>query len=279
MREFFVCLLVMLCIAFGFNWQPRLEHYNLPFIFDVARQAVPGASFERKFGSIDVLKADEPTDVWQYGETIGAEKYTWSADGVADIDRVSSDSALDVSSVRITGLDVEGYQVVQDLTLTGQTPVALTTPLWRVNRVENNGSANYAGNIYVFVNNAVTGGEPNDPTSVRGYIELGDNQTLQSVYTVPKGKIAYVLGSEISLTKDGGVTAASVRLKTKLRAYGGVFKTKYNYSISSSGTSRSTHNPPMWIPVPELTDIEPGVIATADNLGVSYAYTVLLINE
>lgn len=277
MKRIWAFIILCIMIFCGFNWEPsdRIEN-RLPFVFEVARGAVPGVSFERKFGAIDDVDAGSPYDVWKFGSTSGANEYTWS--DTADIDRVSSSSALDTHSVRVTGLDADGYEVIQSVILTGQTPVALTTPLWRVNRVDNDNSEDYAGNIYVFVNGATSGGVPSDVTSVRGFIAVGDNQTLQTVYTVPKGKIAYVLGSEVAIIKGLGTTT-SVSYKTKLREPGGVFKVKYNYSLASAGTSRSTHNAPMWIPVPELTDIKPEITVTADNTGVSYAFTVLLVNN
>lgn len=261
------------------NWQPDADIGNIPFIFDVARGKVPGVTYERKFGSIDAVQVAVPADVWQYGATVGAEEYTWSADGVADIDRVSSSSAADVDNVIITGLDIDGYEVTQTVKLEGQTPVALPTPLWRVNRVENGNGADYQGNIYVFVDSAVTLGVPDIVTNVRGYIKLGDNQTLQSMYTSPRGKRAYLMSTEVSISKSGGATAVACNFKGYIRLFGGVFKVKDQYDLLSSGTSRHSNYNAVWGPFPGRSDFKPYVEVSANGVGASWAFTVLLVND
>lgn len=260
-----------------FNWDPP-DDLVLPFILKVAMGNIPGVTYERKFGAIDSIQAATPADCWAYGVTPGAERYTWSDDGVADIDRVSSSSALDTIDVRITGLDIDGYLVSQNITLTGQTPVALTTPLWRVNRVENNNGSPLAGNVYVFVNGATSGGVPTDVTRVRGYIKLGDEQTLQTIYTVPKGKTAFLMGSEVSISKTG-VQAGTINFAGFIRLFGKVFKVKDQYDLVSTGTSRTLFNSPMWGPFPELSDFRPRVTASTSGMGASWSFTILLINS
>ena len=131
MKKWLASILIILAVGsltVASNWSPPAGVTNLPFQFDVARGAVPGVTYNRKFGSIDSIQAVVPADVWQYGSTVGAEEYTWPADGTAPIDRVSSSSALDTNNVIINGLDINGVDTTQTLMLTGQTPVVIPTP-------------------------------------------------------------------------------------------------------------------------------------------------------
>lgn len=258
---------------------PGNRLYNNNLLLEVSKGNIPGHSFIRKFGSVDDLGADIPTDVYEFGATTGAENYTFSADGVADITTMSSSNASDNELITIVGLDIDGFEVIQSKNLNGQNKVTLDTPLWRVNRVFNGGSTDLLGDLYVYVDGIITNGIPNDVTTVRGYISQGNGQSLQTIYTVPAGKTAYFYGFEASLTKGIGATIVNVNFSGYTREFGKVFRIQDEFNLVSSGTS--ARNTLFAIPIsfPGKTDFLPKVISSVSGVGVSWAFTLLLVDN
>jgi hypothetical protein len=254
--------------------------YQTDFYLEVARGNVLGYSFIRKFGEVPAVQADTPADIWEYGATEGAELYTWSANGVADIDRVSSSSLADTNIIMtVEGLDVNGYPVVQNVTLNGRTAVVLDSSLNRFNRAYNTNGINFAGNIYIYADTTLSAGVPVGVTKVRGYIAAGKGQTLQSVYTVPRGYTAYFLGLEAALTKGVGATAVGGLFSGKTREYNKVFRIQDTFNLVSSGSSDRVVIFPIPLPFAERTDFCPQVDVTANGVGFSLSYTLLLIEN
>lgn len=249
------------------------------FLLEVAKGNVPGHRIERKFGSIDAVQAATPADVWEYGTTVGAELYTFSPDGVADIDTMSSSNAGDTEDITIDGLDSTGTRVIQTKAANGQNQVSLDTALWRVNRAYNSNGTDLLGNFYIYVNGAAPGGVPSTVTDVRGFISIGEGQTLQSIYTVPLGETAYFVGLETSLTKGTGATAVSANLRGRTREFGKVFRTQDEFNLLSSGTSRDSNPLPAPLPFQARTDFCPIVDVSANGVGVSWAYTMILVED
>jgi hypothetical protein len=246
------------------------------FMLAVAAGQIPGWSVVRKFGQNPAIQAAVPADIWEYGVTLGAEKYTFSADGVADIDTVSSSSAADtVIQITVQGLDINGNESSEDVILNGQNKVPLVTPLWRVNRMFNSNATATAGNVYCYVDGAITDGVPNDDTTVRGYFSIAEQQTLQAIYTIPNGKRGYIVGREISLFKVGGASA-SADITVQAKEFGKVRRTQAQFDLISTGSSVSNYNPPAPAPQPGKTDIIPSALVSANNIGITAAYTILL---
>lgn len=257
-------------------WNSTLGH-STEWLLEVARGNVAGASFDRKFGAIDSIQADTPADVWQYGVVSGAERYTFSS--TDDIDTISSSSTSDTIDMTIIGLDGDGLEVTQTATLDGTNKVTLGTSLWRVNRMYNSNGTNLVGSTYCYVNGSTTAGVPDSATNVRAFVNPNDQQTLQSVYTVPAGKTAYFMGLEASLTKGIGATGVNGIFTGKTRADGGVFRTQDQFVLLSNGKSKEANNFPIPLPFNEKTDFCPVVDVSANNLGASWAFTVLLLDN
>lgn len=264
------------------NDSQQLLVASLDFYLEVAKGNIPGHSFDRKFGAIDAIQASTPAHVWAYGITSGAELYTFSTDngttGTEDIDTITSDNAGDTEDITIVGLDGTGAEVTQTKALNGQTEVTLDTPLWRVNRAFNANGTDLLGNVYVFTGGS-SGGVPTTPTTVRGYIPIGEGQTLQAIYTVPLGKTAYFLGLEAAITKGVSSTTVGGELTGQIREFGKVFRTQDKFSLVSSGGSSKTYNFPVPIPFLERTDFCPLADVTANNVGISWAFTILLVDN
>jgi len=248
------------------------------FLVEVARGNIPGYSIVRKFGFNPIVPTGT-ADIYEYGAIPAANFYTFSADGVADIDRISGDDSLDAGiEMTIEGLDVNGNDVSQVISLDGtdaQTPVALTTALWRVNRVFNSNGVELVGNVYVFVNGAVTAGVPNNATSVRGYVSVGNGQTLQGIYTVPNGKTGYFYSMKTSIIKK---QAAFATFTMKIREFGKVKRTQDIFGLTTTGSSLGDNNSRLPQGFIGKTDFIPS--ADPDSIiGFSVSYILLLIDD
>lgn len=266
-------------IDFGVKRTGNTPHVYSDFLLAISQGNIPGYQIARKFGSIDSIAAAIPADVWEYGATSGAEKYTFSDDNVADITTLSSSHNSDIEAITVIGLDITGAEVIQTKNLSGQNKVTLDTPLWRVNRAFNSNHNNLLGNVYIYTDTAISAGIPIDVTTVRGYISIGEGQTLQAMYTVPLGKTGYFMGLETSLTKGTGATAVGANLKGRTREFGKVFRTQDEFNLLTSGNSLKTYNFPFPLPFLSLTDFVPTADVTANGVGVSWAFTLILIDN
>ena len=133
-----------------------------------------------KFGKSADLSTNGLQTVW----TVGGNEVYVSDNTIA---YVSSSNALDVQEVTIeghtitgTGFDQEFTFVVQNVTLNGQTPVALTTPLARTSRMYNNNGQELVGRVVVYENTTVVGGVPSDATKIHLDIPAGFQSSFKA---------------------------------------------------------------------------------------------------
>lgn len=221
-----------------------------------------------KFAENRDIDLGETKDIWNFPDE---GDYTYST--TADIDSISSDSASDTQEVRVFGLDENWEEVEQVVTLNGQTRVALGTPLIRCFRAYNDNGTDLVGNVYIYVNTALSTGKPIDTTKVRAYIAIGENQTLMIQYTIPAGKTGYILNYTASISSH---VASSAVIKIVVRAFGKIFRTQSKFALTSTGVGRSTLDLPIPFVLPEKTDINATASSNTNNISVSGSYTVLL---
>ena len=169
------------------------------------------------------------------------------------------------------------------VTLNGQNRVALSVPLWRFNRAlqitpstRSDRFNALPGNVYIFADNALTLGVPNDPSKVIAFIANGSNQTRQSFYTIPKGKSGFFLSGSIRIIKKG--TGAAIA-KVYVRTFGGPCINVQVGSISNAGSS-SVYDPQV-IPetLPEKSDIFVTVDVDSNDTGAAHDYIMLLLDN
>jgi hypothetical protein len=188
----------------------------------------------------------------------------WSVDGnevyisTNLIDRVVSSSASDIHEVLIEGHSIEGTGedakftfVVQAVTLNGQTPVALTTPLARASRVNNNGSTEIVGVVAVYQDSAVTGGVPNDTTKVHINIPLGFQQSFKAATTFSNTDYFFLTGCYGAVSQK---QTASADFYIELREVGKSFRQIACLTASSSGGSFNIEFDPAII-IPRNADV------------------------
>lgn len=234
-----------------------------PFTLAVSQGLISGYSVVQKFGHNLNLNTSTHEDIWDVGGT-----YTYPADGTAPVTHIDSDDAADTEPIEVHGLDINGDSVVQTKTLTGTTPVALDTALWRVFRLKNVGTSDLVGNVQ-----AINAGD----TVIYAQIQDGNNQTLMALYTIPNGKTGYLMQGTNNLSDVTRGVSASGRLW--MRPFGLVFQLKKTFGVSSDGSgfiNVINHFPAK---MPAKTDIRIDAISSANGVTLNTTFEILLIDN
>ncbi len=225
-----------------------------------------------KFGeNPEIDTGTDPEDIWE-----GGGLYTYDANGTAPIVSIASSNSGDAQDIEVTGLDIVGDEVVQTLTLTGTTRVALTTPLWRVYRMANVGTTDVTGNVFCYTG---TGTVPSvGDSEVRAMITNGNNQSLMALYTVPKGYVGLLHRGEMGMSRKR--TSGSAQCSYYSRRYGKVFRVKKRIAITNSGSSVYQDKRSFPDVIPSFTDIRLTVESVDENdIGVFGTFDILLVDE
>jgi len=256
------------------------------FELEVSRGNVIKATSIDKFGvNRDIQTNTDPEDIWEYGgiynfsDVITVDPFL----GDADIDRISSGSVNDTMEVIVFGLDENGLEVVQFITLQGQAPVSLTTPLWRVYRIVNNGTGNMQGEtdenvdgtVYVYDDQAtVLNGVPSPDSSVKA-VMTSSNQTLMAIYTVPANKTGYLKKGIVGIDRAQSTGVAVFQYRS--RRVGKVFNVSFEGSVSAGGSSYFKDERSFPDRIPPLTDIVIRISEVSSNdMGAFAAFDILL---
>ena len=244
------------------------------FYFEVAAGNIEGHTSINKFGeNPDVDSGTAPEDVWDYGDV-----YNFSS--TANITQLSSDDPTDDQDVLIQGLDENWEEVIQTVTLTGQTAATLTTPLIRAYRMVNMGSTDMAGNVYLTTTGTeLSGGEPvsGQEGGIRAMIRNGNNQTLMCIYTVPAGKTAYFLSGYVTTGKSSNNSAT---FSWRARPFGGVFQVKSRLAVIGTGSSTWDYHYGVPPALPEKTDVK--IVCEeveSNNNDVSGGFDLILVDN
>lgn len=257
----------------------NLKVANVEDGLSIAKGDVTGVSNVNKFGNAPDFDTDDgEVDVWDGANDAGLDEMTYTFSTTADIDRLSSSNNGDTQDIEIHGLDTNYDLVTQTITLTGQTPVALTTSLIRVFRLKNVGGTDLAGDCYCFVNGATTGGVPNTTADVRAMIMNGNNQTEMAIYTVPAGKTAYI--RELYASTAGGSRTTNYVIKLKIKPFGQVFQLKHRRAINDDKDLSKIFD------TPEKATAKADIIITAETTSnnitessLSAGFDVILVDN
>lgn len=244
----------------------------------IAKGDVTGTEFIHKFGEApDFDTGDGFAHVWDGANDGGiydVPSYTYST--TADIDSLVSNNAGDTMDIEVLGLDANYAVVTQTVTLTGQTRVALPTPLFRVFRMKNVGSTDVAGTVACYVDVAAPGGVVSTAANVRAIISDGNNQTLMALYTIPAGKTGYMRDWYASISRTRG-TLSTIKLFAKPE--GQVFQLKHISSIDNAGTSYVQHQYVEPEVFAEKTDIQILANCSVNTTGVSAGFDIVLVDN
>ena len=244
-----------------------------PSMLDIARGIVPGHSSVNKFGvNTDIPDGSEEI-VWS-----ASHAYTWST--TADITHIVSDSAETIN-IEVQGLDANWDIVKQEKALTGTTAVALDTPLIRAFRMRVNDSTTNAGTVQCGVGSTTSSFTA---ANLRAEIEPGKGQTLMAIYTVPRGKTAYVTKYYASIVGDSGPPARAPDYMV-FRVYaidrGNDYAVQIKHAVGAVliGTSLVEHEfqpPPS---IPEKTDIYITAEPDGDIASVGAGFDIVLVDD
>lgn len=248
--------------------EPRQEFY-----LDIAKGRVPGHSHINKFGAAyGFAAAATPVDIWS--GWAGSALYQFSS--TADIDTVSSSSALDTQLIEVQGLDTNWALVTQSATLNGQNKVVLTTPLLRVFRMLNASGTAFVGDIYCYVDGAITAGVPDDLTTVRAVAEAGRDQTLMAIYSVPANTRGYL--DRVGVTAFSINTNNSGDYELRVRDFGGVFRVQDTFCANTMAVFNRQYREP--IVLPEKSDVLVRCSSLKNtSADVHAAFSVILVED
>jgi len=210
-----------------------------------------------KFGKSAELTANTLETVW----TVGGNEAYISDDGITHI---SSSSASDTQEIRVEGHTISGDDltfVVQLVTLSGQTPVALNTGLARISRISNNSGTELVGRVVAYEDTATTNGVPTDETKIHIDIPLGFQQSFKAATSFSKEDYYVMTGFY------GAVSAkqsAAVDFYIEVKKPNGVFLQTACFTASSTGGNSDISLDPAII-VPKNSDVRVRCETTDNN--------------
>jgi len=214
---------------------PAMEHALNQIEVQYGHIADPGQKGKslNKFGRTTNADSGVRTTVATFGSvaTVNVNE-TYSTTN--NIDYIASSSASDTEILTVEGhtIDASGNLTftTQQVTLNGQTPVALGTLMARASRAfVTNGtfaspSSDLVGDIYVYVSgNTVTAGVPQTSADVRLRIVAGKNQSEKCATSISSTDYWILTGITCSMAKSGGGTAAC-DFDIEVRELGGVWR-------------------------------------------------------
>ena len=205
-----------------------------------------------KYGVNEDLDTGVRETVWTVG---GDETYPTAN----SIDIVVSTDAGDTQDIVIEGHTLSGSDltfVTQTATLNGITPVNLTTPLYRANRMYNNDNTDFAGTITVEDNG----------TSVNLSCLAGEiNQSLKCATSLSSTDYWIVTALDVSVERTN---AAAVDFELQVREFGKVWRTRYFISSNSSAGGMLYQLEPC-IVIPANSDVRMVATSAVNNTGVT----------
>jgi len=208
-----------------------------------------------KFGFNPQINDVEET-IWQQG---GIYVYPTSAVAMT----VTSASGATDSGVQIVveGLNENWDRADETVTLNASGTATTTTTFIRINRTYTVGATAAAGQVTTSNN------------SVNYAIQTAlDQQTLQCVYSVPRGYACFLVQNDISVHTENTTKYGETRLMA--RQFGSVFRTQDKHTVGN-------HMGPIEYKIPKRypakTDLEVRAVASSSNADLTCAASLDLI--
>lgn len=152
------------------------------YMLEISKGNISGTSKINKFGGNTNVAADTEEDVWSGGGT-----YPWPETALmTTMSQTTDQVAMRGAEIEWIGLDANWDEITVLVNLDASdttTPVTLPTPMIRCFRGDVN--ANVVGDSDIRLHNAAE-------TVDYAIIVAGLNQTTMALYTVPRGKTAYI---------------------------------------------------------------------------------------
>jgi len=201
----------------------------------------------------DVTTAEQTVAVFDGGDAAAAHETLLTSDGITHL---SSSSGSDTHTVSVEGHTISGDDltfVVQTATLTGQTAVALTTPLARCSKITNTGTVDSVGVVYAHEGATIVAGVPDTSSEIHcQYDAAGHNRSHKGATSI--SSVDYLIITEIVLSlHDTASLEAHLELQTKSTT--GVWLDSFEYGINSVGTTTMTLQDHPYLIVPKNHDV------------------------
>lgn len=193
------------------------------FLIDVAMGKVPGHITMHKFGVNYAVGGRE--DIWTGSALYGFFPVTGRAMHVVSDDIADVDGGANAWAVRVYGLDHKFRMINEVVRLDGMTPVPCVNQYRRVYRMI-----------------VIEGGDPINPNlgaivcvdtgdaTVAAHIRELKGQTLQAIYTVPRGYTAYMTRIYVSVGK-GKDADVELMIRPYSKTNRGVFTVKHDVQV------------------------------------------------
>lgn len=238
-----------------------LDNTVLAERIQLAAGVIAGASFNHKFGATPEMSQNQTGSVWDVDDTL----YPWSTYSSAAVVNIERNNAADEGKeVHVQGLDAN-YEPVEDIITINGTDTLGTVQFIRVNRAFTTSGTN-TGNIDIEY------GAAGGTTIAR--ITAGKGQTLMAVYTVPKGKTAYIMQGTMTV-KSGADATGDMFVR-----YAGqdAFRVGHSFEVSGDG---GQYFYPFSIPikVPQKSDIDIRATVRSNNARVTAAFDIVLLDN
>lgn len=243
------------------------------YMFEISKGNIPGTSKINKFGLNRNSEAGVEEDIWS-----GGGVYPWPATAlITSMSQTVDQVAMRGAEIEWEGLDANWDYIAQVANLDATdttTVVTLPTPMIRVFRGDVN--ANVVCDSDIRAHNA---GETVD----YAIIEAGYNQTTMALYTVPRGKTAYVTQFYCTVTPDTAKDPLSTRFQVytadRLKNY--EFQLKGVIGIPKGGDIATVNfNPPSGgNSASEMTDIKMTAFCASEPGEVAGGFDLILVDN
>lgn len=250
---------------------------NPEFLLQAQMGMIDGLSIIDKFGiNPEITTGTDPEDVIEQGGCI-----VYDAIGTAPIKYLSSSDILDTGqTISILGQDINRNEIEQTLITDGQDVVELPIPLWRAYRMENNSDEgkDINGVLYLHIDDTPISGVP-ALIDTRVVIINGKNQTLFAGYTIPLGKVGFLLRGELGLELEGNsaTLAEYAHCHYESRRLGKCFKVKKSTTIFPGCIYVDKRTAPDILP--SGTDIKLVASIVTQTMGIWGTFDILLVDE
>ena len=254
------------------DWLRQNTGGNEPidYFLEVSRGDIDGVSHINKFGANVNITKNTEEDVWDGG---GTYVFPTTAD-ITHIHQDADQATLRGGTIELQGLDANWDAIVQNVNLNATnttTPVAIDTPMIRIFRMkvlENVVATSdiHADNVGDTIHYAI--------------MTAPHNQTLMAIYTVPRGKTAYLTNYYCTVVESTGKEPKSTRFKLWAadRANGYAFQLKHAIGIPKAG-SMVEHSFSPYGSVGEKTDIKISAYADSEAGDVASGFDLILVDN
>lgn len=239
------------------------KHYDFDMM--VSAGFITGHTFNHKFGAVPSMGNNQTGTIWDIDDT----EYPWDALAVPDVINVErNDSSDNGLVVTVQGLDENFDYQSEDITISGAN--TLGTKLFkRVNRAFINGAAKNEGNI------DIEAGGAGGTTVARITQELG--QTLMGVYTVPRGKVAYIHRLTCSAEDNKDATGWMYVRKNNEDSTTNAFRVQHTWEVYGDG-GQYHYDFAFPLKVDEKDDIDMRVTTRDRNGRYTIAFDILVVD-